>query len=824
MWHTYAQCVETSCNSNAGILSNDDAATIAYDNMCSSFHSSFIKEPSGTWKVWGEYLGNDGVTNVLSPINFDVTAYPALTGTIYKMALGSNFGLNVQLIVLTSDGLFVLGTEGTVLDDALTTSSTFQKLIVDNKPDGLPFGVVPEQVKMMFASSGTLLITTCQGEVFALAQNALTRGDGGIGNATQWSQVRINTTEPLTNIIVARGSSATGFALKNDGTLWTWGRQAFLGDGSQSANQYYATQMTLPAGLTGVKMIQATSNENSMSSYANISYYILGTDKKVYALGDNEYGELGDRTAVTRTVWVNALNPDGSIITDAAWISGNEHDENFAALALIKTNGTIYTAGCNSYYMIGRADGGDIIDGGINYLDVPLGISSSDSISFAEAGGHTCALIKQCASKYGYVGHRVRGSIGDGSSLNETIPSYDFVSPPEITVCGTQFIMPTITSNGTICPGENAIFSIVGYPGDVLTYTINQGGTQTVTLAPNGTAQVIVNHVTVSQQINFSHLTSTVGCSYNVSITNWVTIKAPIFTQMPPICQGTSGIFLPTTSDNGFSGTWTPTFNNTQTTTYFFNPTAGSCVSTTQMTVVVIPKSTPLFTTINTLCYGNSTQFSLPLVSDNGIKGTWSPDINPFQTTTYLFTPNEDQCAVPTNLQLTVANQLDFDIDSYCQENKLYIKISAHNFNPNTAALQWTFNNLSIGTNESIEVTNYFNSDTASYTFLLSVTEVNGCSQTKSITLSKNHCDIPNVISPNNDANNDSFDLTAFQVKKLEIYNRWGKKVYEKENYLNEWHGQNETGGLLPDGTYFYVIDFYSESSSKSGWIYIKND
>jgi gliding motility-associated-like protein len=34
------------------------------------------------------------------------------------------------------------------------------------------------------------------------------------------------------------------------------------------------------------------------------------------------------------------------------------------------------------------------------------------------------------------------------------------------------------------------------------------------------------------------------------------------------------------------------------------------------------------------------------------------------------------------------------------------------------------------------------------------------------------------------------------------IFNRWGKKVYEKSAYNNEWDGDG-----LPSGTYFYTID-----------------
>jgi gliding motility-associated-like protein len=77
---------------------------------------------------------------------------------------------------------------------------------------------------------------------------------------------------------------------------------------------------------------------------------------------------------------------------------------------------------------------------------------------------------------------------------------------------------------------------------------------------------------------------------------------------------------------------------------------------------------------------------------------------------------------------------------------------------------------------------------------------------------------VPNVITPNGDSANEYFELSGLEVELLEIYNRWGKKVYEKEGYTNEWHGQNQNGNQLPDGTYYYYIKRQNEAV-KIGWI-----
>lgn len=84
-------------------------------------------------------------------------------------------------------------------------------------------------------------------------------------------------------------------------------------------------------------------------------------------------------------------------------------------------------------------------------------------------------------------------------------------------------------------------------------------------------------------------------------------------------------------------------------------------------------------------------------------------------------------------------------------------------------------------------------------------------------------CAIPKGISPNNDGLNDNFDLAGYNISKLEIYNRYGSKVYSKSNYEDEWFGQSDNGNELPDGTYYYVINF-SDKEPKTGWVYINRE
>jgi len=83
-----------------------------------------------------------------------------------------------------------------------------------------------------------------------------------------------------------------------------------------------------------------------------------------------------------------------------------------------------------------------------------------------------------------------------------------------------------------------------------------------------------------------------------------------------------------------------------------------------------------------------------------------------------------------------------------------------------------------------------------------------------------NECIVPKGISPNGDGLNDGFDLEIFNLIELQIFNRYGNKVYEHgEGYRQQWWGQDKTGKILPAGTYYYV--FRTLFDTYSGYVYL---
>jgi gliding motility-associated-like protein len=81
---------------------------------------------------------------------------------------------------------------------------------------------------------------------------------------------------------------------------------------------------------------------------------------------------------------------------------------------------------------------------------------------------------------------------------------------------------------------------------------------------------------------------------------------------------------------------------------------------------------------------------------------------------------------------------------------------------------------------------------------------------------------IPNVITPNGDGRNDTFEIQGlgkFVSNRIVIFNRYGDHVLERDNYGNDWDAPGQVAG-----TYYYVLvvtDAQGKTSEFKGWIQV---
>ncbi len=86
---------------------------------------------------------------------------------------------------------------------------------------------------------------------------------------------------------------------------------------------------------------------------------------------------------------------------------------------------------------------------------------------------------------------------------------------------------------------------------------------------------------------------------------------------------------------------------------------------------------------------------------------------------------------------------------------------------------------------------------------------------------------VHNVITPNGDGFNDTWIIDCignFPDNTVQIFNRWGELVNSYHHYDNVsqvWDGRNFNGNLLPDGTYYYVLQIKDEKTL-TGWVLLR--
>jgi hypothetical protein len=223
------------------------------------------------------------------------------------------------------------------------------------------------------------------------------------------------------------------------------------------------------------------------------------------------------------------------------------------------------------------------------------------------------------------------------STASSGVVTYTFT--PTAGLCATQATMdvtvtaptvPTFTQLGPYC--QNAT------PGTLPT-TSNNGITGTWNAAISTASAGVVTYT----------FTPTAGlCATQATMDVTVTAPTvPTFTQLGPYCQNATPGTLPTTSNNGITGTWNAAISTASagTVTYTFTPTAGLCATQATMDVTITAPTVPTFTQLGPYCQ-NATQVHLPTTSNNGVTGTWNAAISTASAgvVTYTFTPTAGHC------------------------------------------------------------------------------------------------------------------------------------------------------------------------------------
>jgi gliding motility-associated-like protein len=114
--------------------------------------------------------------------------------------------------------------------------------------------------------------------------------------------------------------------------------------------------------------------------------------------------------------------------------------------------------------------------------------------------------------------------------------------------------------------------------------------------------------------------------------------------------------------------------------------------------------------------------------------------------------------------------------------------------------------------------------ETQDITYTLKVTDVRGCVTEEQVLIKVlKEIAAPNAFTPNGDGINDTWnipDLDKYPAVTVDIFTRYGQKIYHSDGYGIPWDGTSN-GTQLPQGVYYYVISTRFKNEKVTGYVTI---
>ncbi len=217
----------------------------------------------------------------------------------------------------------------------------------------------------------------------------------------------------------------------------------------------------------------------------------------------------------------------------------------------------------------------------------------------------------------------------------------------------------------------------------------------------------------------------------------------------------------------------------------------------------------PNFTINNVICENEETS-PLPSSSDEGITGSWSPEFNSNETTTYTFTPNEGECALETNLTINV-NSVENPIAEVQQTLASGSTLADISINPSTILWYANLDDALANINELPTIT-----ELEDETVYYAVNDDGFCRSepfaiTVFITLSIEENTFDALQYYPNPVKNNLYIINTEPIKQVQIFNLSGQLLIEKKFNNNE---VNLDLYQLPSSTYFAKIETQNQSTN----------
>lgn len=516
-------------------------------------------------------------------------------------------------------------------------------------------------------------------------------------------------------------------------------------------------------------------------------------------------GVCGMDTSNIQTVFVDPNTVPGVTSTNTTVCAGTN-------------SGTVHLTG-----QVGNVQNWEIsTDGGVNWIAIA---STADSINYVNL---TATTMYRAVVLSGVCTPAMR-------STATTIT----VSP--LTVAGTISGSTSVcegTGSGTLTLGAH-VGSVVGWESSTdggLTWTST--GNTANTQSWSNPADTTWYRVIVMSGV----------CAADTTAPAWInTYPSPVamFTT-DTVCVGTATTFTNGTTiasggiqfqswdfgDNDASVATNPHHTYTNAGTYnvvLITVSNLGCSDTAVQNVIVhsLPNATITIGGSATLCQGDSVLLSATSFPQNNYawsNGGTANSIYAGASGTYVLvvTNSTTGCSSRDSVTITV---LPRPIANAGPDTTVSAGASITLLGSGGSAFQWT---PTVGLNDPNSA-NPICTPAYTVTYTLTVTDANGCTDTDAVTVTlvrDLNLVISNIITANGDGYNDVWNVQNIEFypdNHVTIYNRNGMEVYEMHGYNNSWNG-TYNGALLPDGTYYYILEFPGEGKKFNGAITIVSE
>ena len=474
------------------------------------YHSLVVKS-DGT--IWAAGYNNDGQLGNNNLVNSNTFAQVTTSSGYLTGITAAAAGAYHSLALASNNTVWGWGYEAYgQVGNGVATSYVLQPAQVVNSSGtltGITFVSAGEYHSLALRNDGT---------VWAWGYNAFGQlGNNTTTNSNKAVEVLNSSGTPLSNIVAIAAGENHSLAVDSSGNLWAWGYNAEgqLGDGT-TTNHLEAEQIN----LSGTTVTQVAGG-----GFYSLAITSTGT---VLAWGANSYGELGDGTTTNRLTPVAVQN-----LTSVASISAGQYH----SLAT-ETNGTVWTWGYNNCGELGNGT----FD--LNNHSSPAQISGTTATSGANAGsagGYHTLLINSSGvlttwangmygqlgdSQFGYAASPVTANFSVTQSTTwslwvDTVHGSD--SNPGTFTQPYQTIKAAITQTEKTGDAHTGITIRAGTYHEAIplsTYTKSKSGTATTPFIVRGMPG---ERVIISGMKPITGWTLDTGSIYQANIGTWVT-------------------------------------------------------------------------------------------------------------------------------------------------------------------------------------------------------------------------------------------------------------------------------------------------------------